>query len=263
VHELLVNRVLSLHEELRRTRALLAHYRELLFNLQQSVLPHALPDVPGLDLAAHFAEAEEVGGDFYDVRWVRDNTWAFAVADVSGHGPTAAVVMTLTHALGTASQNLGLAPGAGLQLINRELATRYLATTGQYVTVFVAYYDTARCILRYACAGHPPARLVRGGRVCRLDAVGGLPLGISATSAYEEAITPLQPDDRLVLFTDGITETMNAQHEPFGDARFAAVLTRPTTSAAHLVRCLTAELQRFRSGEPVADDETCLVAALR
>jgi sigma-B regulation protein RsbU (phosphoserine phosphatase) len=257
--------ILQLSNELRQAREELERYGALLLTIQRSILPQQLPDVAGLDLAVHFADADGVGGDFYDVRPVGPNCWAIVIADVVGHGLAAAAILALVHALGSTvdGQEAARSPGAALALVNQPLATRYLANTGQYVTAFVGLYDAEARVLTYASAGHPPPRLVRGNEGRRLSEVGGLPLGIGKASVYPEQIVQLLPDDRLVLFTDGITESTNAAHDFFGDERLDAVLRAPASSAAELLDHVVDSVRTFRAGRPAGDDETCLVAVVK
>lgn len=256
------DQVRQLRDELRQTREELARYGALLAMIQKSILLQHLPAVPGMDLALHSAQADGTGGDFYDVRPVGPNRWAFIIADVSGHGLAATAILVLIHALGSAVQG-DLAPGAALALVNNPLATRYLTNTGKFVTAFVALYDAQSQVLTYAAAGHPPPRLVREHEVRRLDAVSGLPLGIDKTSVYSNETLQLQAGDRLVLFTDGITESANAAHEFFGDERLDAVLTAPASSAAELLNQVVDSVRTFRARRAAADDETCLVALVK
>ena len=254
----------SISEELRQARDQLARYSELLVAVQRSILPQLLPSVPGLDLAVHFADADGPGGDFYDVRPVGPDHWAMVITDVSGHGLAAAAILALVHALGNAVQNQQgpTAPGEALALINKLLATRYLTHTGQFVTAFVGLYDAQAQVLTYAAAGHPPPRLVRGNEVHRLDAVSGLPLGIDKTSTYGHETLQLRSGDRLVLFTDGITESSNAARDFFGEERLDAALRSPERTAAELLDHIVNSVRTFRAGQPAEDDETCLVAVV-
>ncbi len=251
--------------ELRRTREQLARYGQALIAIHRAILPQRLPEVPGLDLAVHFAEAEGAGGDFYGVLPIAPQRWAIVVADVSGHGLAAAAVLALVHALSNSLQDQQTPPlpGAALSLVNRPLASRYLANTGQYVTAFVGWYEADTHILRYASAGHPPPRLIRGNEVLRLDAVSGMPLGINEASLYEEAVAQLQPDDALVLFTDGITESMNAARQLFGEQRLDAALSAPAKTAAELLGHILHALRAFRTRTSWDDDETCLVCRIK
>lgn len=255
----------QLHDELREARQQLANYRDTLVTIQRAMLPEPLPDVPGLDLAVHFADADGVGGDFYDVRPVASGRWAIVIADVVGHGLGAAAILAVVHALGNAvdRQRVLAEPGAALALVNGPLATRYLADTGKFVTAFVGLYEAEAQVLTYASAGHPPPRLVRGNTVRRLHAVSGLPLGLDRTSAYEQSRVELRPGDRLVLFTDGVTESRNTAQAFFGDERLDAVLTASVNSAAELLNRVTSSVRTFREGRAAGDDETCLIALVK
>lgn len=253
----------QMKDELGRARKELARYAKLLLKIQRSILPPELPSIPGLDLAVRFADADDVGGDFYDVHLVGPNCWAIVIADVVGHGLAAAAILALVHALGNMLQGQQVPPGAALAQVNRPLATQYLAGTGQFVTAFVALYDTENQVLTYSSAGHPPPRLVRGNEVRRLDAVSGFPLGIDKASKYGNETVQLQPGDRLVLFTDGITECANEAGDLFGDERLDAVLCTPATTAAELLDQVVNSVLTFRAGRPADDDETCLVAVVK
>ncbi len=260
----LADRVLELHEDLRKARSQLVSYSETLVAIQRSILPQHLPSVPGLDLAVHFADAEGAGGDFYDVHPIGPDRWAILIADVAGHGLAAAAILALVHALGSAMQDeTASSPGRALALVNQRLATRYLANTSQFVTVCAGVYAARAQTLTYATAGHPPPRLVRGNEVRRLGDVSGLPLGIGTASVYPEQVVHLLPGDRLVLFTDGITESMNPAHDLFGDERFDAVLQAPANRATELLDRIVGSVRSFRGGRPADDDETCLVAVVK
>lgn len=253
------------HDALCEARQQLASYRDTLLTIQRAILPRQLPDVPGLDLAVHFAGSDGVGGDFYDVRPVASGRWAIVIADVVGHGLGAAAILALVHALGNAldRQRVPAEPGTALALVNGPLATRYLADTGKFVTAFVGLYDAQAQVLTYASAGHPPPRLVRGDTVCRLHDVSGVPLGLDGTSTYDQSSVELRPGDRLVLFTDGVTESMNAAQSLYGDERLDAVLSARVNSAAELLRRVASSVRVFREGRPAGDDETCLIALVK
>lgn len=258
----LADRVLELHEELRKARNQLASYSDTLVAIQRSILPQQLPSVPGLDLAVHFADVGSVGGDFYDVHPVGPDRWAILIADVAGHGLAAAAILALVHALSSTVQGQEASPGRALALVNEQLATRYFANTSQFVTVFAGLYCAQTQTLTYAAAGHPPPRLVRGNEVRRLGEVSGWPLGISRLSEYPEQTVQLVPGDRLVLYTDGITESKSATRELFGDERLDIVLRAPRNTAAGLLEHVVGSVQEFRAGQAAEDDETCLVAVV-
>lgn len=255
-------RVRQLIEELRQAREELDLYGTLLLTIQKSILPQRLPDIPDLDIALHSVQADVAGGDFYDIRPVGPNRWAIVIADVSGHGLAAAAILVLVHALESAVQG-EISPGAALAWVNKPLSARYLANTSKFVTAFVALYDTQSQTLTYASAGHLPPRLVRGNDVRQLDTVAGLPLGIDKSTVYRNEILHLQAGDRLVLYTDGITESANSEHEFYGDERLDADLTAPVNSAAQLLKRVVNSVRSFRARLPAKDDETCLVALVK
>ncbi|MBX3396863.1 MAG: SpoIIE family protein phosphatase [Phycisphaerae bacterium] len=258
------DQIRQLSDELRQAREELKRCGELLLTIQKSILPQQLPAVPSLDLAVHFADAGGVGGDFYDVHPIGRDRWAIVIADVAGHGLAAAALLGLVHALGSAVRGREPAPspGSSLSLVNRLLA-QYLGESGQFVTAFVGQYDARTDVLTYASAGHPYPRLIRGDSLLRLDAATAMPLGISAASVYEEASVQLQPGDRLVLFTDGITESPDEAHELFGDERLEAVASATSNTAAELLDRIVNSVRTLRGGSPAIDDETCLVALVK
>lgn len=253
-----LNRYRQAHDELQR-------YSDLLVAIQRSIMPQQLPTVPGLDLAAHFTDVDETGGDFYDVRPVGPDHWAIVIADVSGHGLAAAAILALVHALGHAVQGRQnpAQPGDALASINKPLAARYLAGTGQFVTAFVGLYDAQTRTLTYSSAGHPPPRLIRDHQVRHLDCDSGLPLGIDKTSVYGNETLQLIPGDRLVMFSDGITESTNEARDFFGEKRLDALLRAPASTAADLLKRVVNSVKTFRAGRPALDDETCLVAVVK
>lgn len=256
----MANWVLQLNEELRQARETLTRQKELLLSIQKAILPERVPSVPGLDVALHFSPADDVGGDFYDIRPAGPEKWSITIADACGHGLGAATVMALAYALGALWHHH--APprslSASLCEINQLLA-RYLANTDRFATAFTSIYDARSRKLTYASAGHPPPRLIRNGEVLRLDAVNALPLGVAEATVYYESAVCLSPGDRLVLFTDGVTETRNPRGEFFGDSRLDETLIAPATTAAEAVARVTAALHAFRAGHLPDDDETCVV----
>jgi sigma-B regulation protein RsbU (phosphoserine phosphatase) len=236
-----------------------AEIREIA-ELQHSLLPAELPTVPGLDVAVHYRTANRAGGDYYDFFPLPDGTLGVLVADVSGHGTPAAVLMAIAHSIAHAATAKPGRPGAFLTHLNANLVGRYNRHSGSFITAFAAVFDPVRNTLTYASAGHVPPRVLRadGSRVA-LNRVQRLPLGISpAGTTYPEQTIDLGPGDQVVLFTDGVTETVNATGDVFGVERLDALLaTRPAT-AEGLLDGLMAEVDAFTNGPP-ADDRTVVV----
>ena len=229
-------------------------------DIQQSLLPRELPPIPGLELAAYYRTSARAGGDYYDVFPLPDGEWGLFIADVSGHGTPAAVMMAVTHALAHATPGPPTPPGSLLRHLNEKLYAGYTSENGSFVTAFYGVYSPHARTLRYASAGHPPARVTRGGSVSSLDAVGGLPLGVMGDQTYQNGEITLAPGDAMLLYTDGISEAMGEGNgELFGEARIDRAVSPGGTSQAVVAR-IVAEVEAFTRGAPPADDRTILLA---
>ncbi|MCY2962108.1 MAG: PP2C family protein-serine/threonine phosphatase, partial [Planctomycetota bacterium] len=209
---------LVLKEE--RREAFEALERELVAvaNIQRSLLPTTLPVIPTLDLAAHYSPARRAGGDYYDFFKLPDGKWGILIADVSGHGTPAAVLMAITHCIVHTHVSSLVRPDELLLHVNRHLSERYTYDNGMFVTAFYAVYDPANRHVLYSNAGHNPPRLKRcgDGTLHSLDRISGLPLGIWEGGDYDATEEQLVPGDEIVFYTDGITEAHNRAGEMFG-----------------------------------------------
>jgi sigma-B regulation protein RsbU (phosphoserine phosphatase) len=231
-------------------------------DIQRSLLPAELPKIPTLDLAAVYQTAQRAGGDYYDFFPLAQGRWGILIADVSGHGTPAAVLMAVTHAIAHTQPGPTLPPGKLLSYVNRQLTSRYTGRSGTFVTAFYGIYDPAKRELIYARAGHNPPR-VRGcsdRSLLSLDGVDGLPLGIKEDETYAEGRRVLRSYDQLVFYTDGITDARNPEGEMFGLARLDEILTGCPSEAAELVDDVLAALETFTAGRPADDDRTLLAA---
>jgi sigma-B regulation protein RsbU (phosphoserine phosphatase) len=230
--------------------------------IQKSLLPVKLPEVSGVELAAHYKTSARAGGDYYDLFELGDGRWGLLIADVSGHGPPAAVIMAITHAIAHLHPGDG-SPGDLLGFVNRSLAARYTNGNGTFVTAFYGVYDSRNRTLTYARAGHNPPRLLRQGVVEELAKVGGLPLGLWEEGEYEEHIEPLKSGDALLFYTDGITEARNPAGDMFGTELLDKSVGECTASARNVLKHVLASLDAFTQGTPPADDQTLLAMVLR
>ncbi len=200
--------------ELLRARRAADEERErlqhLATTLQRTLLPPALPHVPGLQAAAyyHSAAVEEIGGDFYDLFPLDQDRWAFFLGDVCGKGPAAAVVTSFLRYTLRATAVYETEPVSVLAALDAGLHRQRGGSTGWCTIVFgllTPIDDGFRVTL--ASGGHPPALLVRaGGQVDVLDTLGGQPVGLIAEPRFVAASTILGPGDALVLYTDGLVE---------------------------------------------------------
>jgi sigma-B regulation protein RsbU (phosphoserine phosphatase) len=254
---------LVLRNQLAEALAALDRELQAVGDIQRSLLPQALPHVPGFEIAASYRTSARAGGDYYDFFPLDGGAWGLFIADVSGHGTPAAVLMAVTHAIAHAEPGTHAPPGVLLDYLNRRLTGSY-TRGGTFVTAFYAVLDPRRRTLAYAAAGHNPPRLVRRGGVLPLDEAGGLPLGIVDDAAFGEATIPLEAGDLLLLYTDGVTEAMapprpGTPRDLFGVGRLDQLLidcggARP----AGCIERVQAELAGFTGDAPPTDDQTLI-----
>jgi len=191
------------------------HELALAREVQQAVLPQTFPSIPGFHFAARNQPARQVGGDFYDVIDLGDSRFGLVVADVSDKGMPAAFYMALTRSLMVAEARREASPVAVLQNVNELL--RELGRARMFVTVFYGIVDGPALKMTYARAGHDFPLLIRGDRIQELKG-DGVFLGFLSSEYLhltEETIR-LEPADRLILYTDGLTDTGNLAGERFG-----------------------------------------------
>ncbi|HZW29109.1 MAG TPA: SpoIIE family protein phosphatase, partial [Isosphaeraceae bacterium] len=171
---------LRLRDELKRAYEIVERELKVVADIQRSLLPQTLPAIPGLELGAYYQTSRWAGGDYYDFFPLPEGRWGILIADVSGHGTPAAVMMAITHSLAHSLPGHPEPPGRLLGHVNRQLSQRYNARNEGFVTAFYGVFDPARRTLTYACAGHNPPRLKRCGQnaVHSLDEIGGPPLGL-------------------------------------------------------------------------------------
>src|SRR5262245_45797139 len=186
--------------------------------IQRSLLPARLPTIPTLDLATYYQPSQRAGGDYYDFFPLPAGKWGIFIADVSGHGTPAAVLMAVTHCIAHTNPGSAQPPSQVLDYLTHHLATLYTSRNESFVTAFSGFYDPADRTLTYACAGHNPPRLKRcdDGTLLSLEGAGGLPLGIMPEGEYDECVQQLRPGDQIIFYTDGITEASNPEGRLFG-----------------------------------------------
>ena len=230
--------------------------------IQRALLPSTMPQTAGVRLASSWQPADGVGGDCFDVI-TSGSAVGVAIADVAGKGMPAALLMSNLQAAvrafaqGTAEP----APPATICSNVNRLLCRHMVS-GRFITFCFAWIDPARQSLVYANAGHnPPLLLHRNGEIVRLGE-GGMVMGVFADAAFKQAELALQPGDRLLFYTDGITEAPNADGEEFGEERLeAAGRTAPDRSAEAIKDHVLEQLAAFTGGT-FADDATLIVVEL-
>ncbi|QFZ24113.1 PAS domain-containing protein [Saccharothrix syringae] len=235
--------------------------RELATTLQRTLLPPALPEVPGIELASHYHHASlyQVGGDFYDVFPLADGRWGLFLGDVCGKGAEAATVTSLTRYTLRSAAVFDPDPVAVLTNLNTVLGQVQEALPRFCTVTFgVLAVDAGGCTLTLASGGHPPGLLLGAdGSAEYVDTPGGQLIGVLPDAVIAEAAVRLGPGDVFVLYSDGITEARTGpgtRYEEEALLEFAEA-TAPT-SAAGAVRALEGLLDRL--GEGVEDDTAVL-----
>jgi phosphoserine phosphatase RsbU/P len=227
--------------------------------LQIAILPATFPEKPGCDGAARMIPATTMGGDFYDFIELPNERIGLVMADVCGKGVPAAFFMAVarTNLRDIASHHPE--PGACLRQTNEVLCTQN--PLDLFVTVFYCVFDPMTGILKYANGGHNPPYLRRAsGSIEILSGAGGMVLGAMPHVEFPDHAVQLLPGDRLVLYTDGITEAFNLADEPYGEARLIAEIeAHGEGAAAGLVERIFRSVTVFAGSAPQSDDITLAV----
>ena len=248
---------------------------EKIASIQRALLPAKLPDIPGLDIAASYQPCELAGGDYYDFTPLDrdpitgqpnpDGRWGVIIADVSGHGASAAVVMAMMQAIVHAYPDYErVCADRLLAHLNEQFVRKHL--DHNFVTAFCADYDPKARLLQYACAGHYPPRIKKPGHgspVTPLPIHSGLPLGIDDDSCVQQESITLEPGDTLVLFTDGIIESFNHRREMFGTEGLDAAMHSCSGEPKCIIESISRALAEHEGGIKPADDQTIVAVKVR
>lgn len=234
---------------------------EIASQIQLSTLPStfpAFPDRDEFDLYAMMIPAQEVGGDFYDFFLIDEDRLGFVLGDVSGKGIGAALFMAITRTMIRATALPGLSPAECLAHVNRVLHPETMSR--MFVTSVFGVLDTASGELEYCNAGHHSPVLLRAdGTVEEAPRTGGLGLCLVPEFGYTSRKTHLTPGDSVLLYTDGVTEAVNAAGEQYGEDRLFRCLQGCHDQApADVVRDLLQSVTQFSGGRAQADDITML-----
>ncbi len=231
--------------------------------IQRSLIPLVPPAIPGYEVASHYEAAREVGGDFFDVFRVRGRAGrvAICIADVTGKGVAAALLMAFTRPLLRAAVDHLRTPAAALEQTNRILVDE--RRSALFITALCATVELRRGIVRLANAGHEPPLLVPadGGPISWLE--GNAPLlGAFARLDLVERVVPLAPGDLILFYTDGVTDAQAPSGLRFGDQRLIEALESARGgTASDAVEAVCDAYHRFQADQPNADDVA--IVALR
>ena len=219
--------------------------------IQQALLPKSSPYIPGFAISGLSIPAGAVGGDWYDFISFDDGCWGLVLADVSGKGTAAALLMSATRGMLRSLAQTCTGPGEVLTRLNRLLVEDF--PSGKFVTMLLAVLDPTARVLTFASAGHLRPLLVDEQGARFLDSERGMPLGLGL-GEFSERQVQLSEGSRLVFYSDGITEATGITDEEYGAERMRDHVLQPDSSAESIL----ADVRAFANGEGLHDDATVI-----
>ncbi len=229
-------------------------------DIQQALLPQGLRDFPHLGVTGVHLPCHAVGGDYYDVFPVDSDRTAILIADVSGKGIGAALLTTMLQGA-LSGMTIGADPASVFNHINRFLCEH--SEVGRYATMFFGLLGRDGTF-EYIKAGHPSPLLLRNGEVSELDSTGNFPVGLIAEASFSTTTLKLEPDDTLVLFSDGVTEAEDPKENLFGVSRLSELLSnQQDTPLDALQKTVLEAVEAFADGASQSDDITLLLVRYR
>jgi sigma-B regulation protein RsbU (phosphoserine phosphatase) len=219
--------------------------------IQEALLPRSSPYIPGFAVTGLSTPAGAVGGDWYDFIPFDDGRWGLVLADVSGKGTAAALLMSATRGI-LRSLATACCPSEVLTKLNELLVNDF--PSGRFVTMLYAILDPATRTLKFSSAGHLRPLLIENSHAQFLDTERGLPLGIGP-GGYSEAQVELAPGSRLLFYSDGITEATNLEDDEYGAERLEKHFRRTDASAESILE----DVRTFANGAGLHDDATVIL----
>jgi sigma-B regulation protein RsbU (phosphoserine phosphatase) len=226
--------------------------------IQRNLFPKHLPEIPGYEIAARSTPTRHVGGDYYDMIDLGDGRTLIAIADVSGKGTPASLLMSNLQAALRALADSRIDLAANAAKINELIYSN--TDFNKYATFFYGVLDATTHRFKYTNAGHNPPFLMRPDGTLEALHVGGLPVGLMPGVSYEQSEVVIHAEDVLVLYTDGVSEAVDAADEEFGEARIEQLCRECAGGTADaLLDRIATEVSQFSEGLPQADDITLVV----
>ncbi|HXJ85554.1 MAG TPA: GAF domain-containing SpoIIE family protein phosphatase [Candidatus Binatia bacterium] len=223
--------------------------------IQQALLPKSSPYIPGFAISGLSVPARAVGGDWYDFIPFPDGRWGIVLADVSGKGTAAALLMSATRGMLRSLAEACCSPGEVLTRLNKLLVDDFPA--GKFVTLVYAVLDPSQRTVVFANAGHLQPLFIDDNGEHFLEVERGLPLGLGCGD-YSETVIPFSEGSKLIFYSDGITEAVNEREEEYGPHRLAEHAVKAGASAVTLVD----EVRSFANGAGVRDDASAVFVSL-
>ncbi|MGD8989933.1 MAG: SpoIIE family protein phosphatase [Desulfobacterales bacterium] len=229
-------------------------------DVQRRLLPKKFPEIAGLKLAVHYETSLYAGGDYYDIAKIADDQWGFLMADAEGHSAPAAVMMAMTCALFRSYPQPAAEPGDLLYFLNEHMCK---VADPSFVTALYVVYDAASRKLKIARAGHPPPMIYQSAekKAIEYTSSGVFPLGIDPYDEVPVTEAELQLGDRILMYTDGITERFNTDGETYGEKRLLRQLEAGgDLQPQELLSAIMQDVNSFANGRPADDDQALLLA---
>jgi len=242
----------------------LEHELEVVSEVQRKLLPKQLPVIEGFKLGVHYETSRYAGGDYYDILELPDNCWGFLIADAEGHSAPAAVLMAMTCALFRSYPGSADNPAEVIHYLNEHLCK---VAEPSFMTALYAFYNANTHTMRISRAGHPLPMVFRDSekKAIELNNPGVYPLGIEP---YEIEIpvteTRLEPGDRFLIYTDGLTERFDMEGKTYGEDR---LLEQLATDRNHdpqgVIEVIMADVEQFAGEQPADDDQALLLGIVQ
>jgi len=251
----------QLYEQIAKQESRLERDLAMARELQFRLLPHSLPQIPHLEVAARFVPARAIGGDLYDFMSYSLSRMAIVVGDVSGKGAPAAIYAALVSGILRSHAPIEPSPSEMLSAVNFSLSERRI--DGQFVSLIYALWDDQRLELRVANSGLPRPVYCHDGKIEIIEATG-LPLGLFDDAEYDEFSFKPGPGDLFVFFSDGILDAQNKSRELFGRGRLERVITASCAlSAEAVVDAIFKAVTEHAGSEDAFDDQTVVVMRVK
>jgi phosphoserine phosphatase RsbU/P len=231
--------------------------------VQKSLLPNRIGAMPGVELAATFLPSGSIGGDLYDIVKIDENHIAFLIFDVCGHGVPAALISAMAKVSFARHIVSAGSPDLILQQVNNELVS--FMPNERFLTAFLGILDTSKRQFVYARAGHPPAVLLRqASRSVEYLTCKGAFIGLYPDARYDNGLVELDPGDSLLLYTDGLIESLSENGGRFGKDRLEkALLLSVDSDPSDMTTTIISEWNLFVGNQPQSDDVTFLIARIK
>jgi serine phosphatase RsbU (regulator of sigma subunit) len=223
--------------------------------IQENLIPKNPPSIPGISLDSFYKPMEDVGGDFFDFIQIREpNLLGIFISDVSGHGVPAALITSMLKTLIETAGEERLSPAALLGYINQKILNQ---TNSNFLTAFYGIFNIEKSTLTYARASHNYPILMRENRLIELTSRGKM-LGVLSDLEFEEKTVQLEKGDKILFYTDGLTEAINPEGKEFGDILPEILLSHKDKPLALFLNSLYYHLLHFRE-DYLFEDDVCVV----